>query len=123
PEFPLILLTPPAKHFLNTTYGHIERLVQAEGGEPTLLVHPQDAQAFGVKDGARVRIRSQHGAVVRRARVSEAPIPGTVVLEGTWWEAPAPDGKGINWLTGEHLTDLGAGSTFHSNPVRLEPLP
>ncbi|RIH83604.1 Dimethyl sulfoxide reductase DmsA [Meiothermus luteus] len=97
--------------------------MQAEGGEPTLLVHPQDAQAFGVKDGARVRIRSQHGAVVRRARVSEAPIPGTVVLEGTWWEAPAPDGKGINWLTGEHLTDLGAGSTFHSNPVRLEPLP
>ncbi|WP_297853494.1 molybdopterin-dependent oxidoreductase [Meiothermus sp.] len=122
PEFPLILLTPPAKHFLNTTYGHIERLVRAEGGEPTLLVHPQDAQAFGVKDGARVRIRSPHGAVVRRARVSEAPIPGTVVLEGTWWEAPAPDGKGINWLTGEHLTDLGAGSTFHSNPVRLEAL-
>ncbi|MCS7059512.1 MAG: molybdopterin oxidoreductase family protein, partial [Meiothermus sp.] len=122
PEFPLILLTPPAKHFLNSTYGHVERLVRAEGGEPILLVHPQDAQAFGVKDGARVRIRSPHGAVVRRVRVSEAPIPGTVVQEGTWWEAPAPDGKGINWLTGEHLTDLGAGSTFHSNPVRLEPL-
>ncbi|RDI95173.1 molybdopterin oxidoreductase family protein [Meiothermus sp. QL-1] len=121
-EFPLILLTPPAKHFLNSTYGHIERLVRAEGGEPFLLVHPEDAQAFGVKDGALVRIRSPHGAVVRRVRVTEAPIPGTVVLEGTWWEAPAPDGKGINWLTGEHLTDLGAGSTFHSNPVRLEPL-
>jgi len=54
--------------------------------------------------------------------VSEAPIQGTVVLEGTWWEAPAPDGKGINWLTGEHLTDMGEGSTFHSNPVRLEAL-
>ncbi|AWR87942.1 molybdopterin oxidoreductase [Meiothermus taiwanensis WR-220] len=122
PEFPLILLTPPAKHFLNTTYGHIERLVQGEGGEPTLLVHPEDARAFGVVDGARVRVRSQHGAVVRRVRVSEAPIRGTVVLEGTWWEKPAPDGKGINWLTGEHLTDMGAGSTFHSNPVRLEGL-
>ncbi|WP_119315299.1 molybdopterin-containing oxidoreductase family protein [Calidithermus terrae] len=121
-EFPLILMTPPAKHFLNSTYGHVERLVQGEGGEPVLLVHPQDAAAHGVQDGRRVRIRSRHGAVVRKARVSEAPMPGTVVLEGTWWERYAPDGKGVNWLTGEHLTDLGAGSTFHSNPVRLESL-
>jgi anaerobic selenocysteine-containing dehydrogenase len=121
-EFPLILMTPPAKHFLNSTYGHLERLVRAEGGEPTLLVHPKDAAAYGLRDGERVRIRSRHGAVVRTARVSEAPMPGTVVLEGTWWEALAPDGKGANWLTGEGLTDMGEGSTFHSNPVRLEAL-
>ncbi len=122
PAFPLILMTPPAKHFLNSTYGHIERLVLGEGGEPVLLVHPEDARAFGAVDGALMRVCSQHGAVVRRVRVSEAPIQGTVVLEGTWWERPAPDGKGINWLTGEHLTDMGEGSTFHSNPVRLEGL-
>ncbi|GIW33922.1 MAG: molybdopterin oxidoreductase [Meiothermus sp.] len=121
-DFPLILMTPPAKHFLNTTYGHIGRLVQGEGGEPILLVHPEDARAYAAADGALVRIRSQHGAVVRRVRVSEAPVRGTVVLEGTWWEQSAPDGKGINWLTGEHLTDMGEGSTFHSNPVRLEAL-
>lgn len=122
PEFPLILMTPPAKHFLNSTYGHLERLVQAESGEPVLLVHPEDARAYGATEGALMRVRSQHGAVVRRVRVSEAPIQGTVVLEGTWWERPAPDGRGINWLTGEHLTDMGEGSTFHSNPVRLEAL-
>jgi len=122
PEFPLILLTPPAKHFLNSTYGHLERLVRAESGEPVLLVHPEDAQANGATEGALMRVRSQHGAVDRRVRVSEAPIQGTVVLEGIWWEGPAPDGRGINWLTGEHLTDMGEGSTFHSNPVRLEAL-
>ncbi len=121
-DFPLILMTPPAKHFLNSTYGHIERLVRAEGGEPHLLVHPEDARAYGATDGALMRIRSPHGSVIRRVRVSEAPIQGTVVLEGTWWEQSAPDGKGINWLTGEHLTDMGEGSTFHSNPVRLEAL-
>lgn len=121
-EFPLILMTPPAKHFLNSTYGHIDRLVQGEGGEPQLLIHPEDAAAYGLKDGMLVQIRSQHGAVIRKAKVTEAPIVGTVVLEGTWWERYAPDGKGINYLTGEHLTDLGEGSTFHSNPVRLEVL-
>lgn len=122
PEFPLILMTPPAKHFLNSTYGHIDRLVQGEEGEPHLLVHPHDATAYGVSDGMLIRIRSQHGSVIRKAKVSDAPMVGTVVLEGTWWERYAPDGKGINHLTGEHLTDLGAGSTFHSNPVRLESL-
>lgn len=121
-EFPLILMTPPAKHFLNSTYGHIERLVEGEGGEPVLLVHPVDASFYGVQDGVYLRICSQHGEVVRRARVSPAPMPGTVVLEGTWWGTPALDGKSINWLTGEHLTDMGQGSTFHSNPVRLEML-
>ena len=121
-EFPLILMTPPAKHFLNSTYGHIERLVEGEGGEPQLLVHPEDAAVYGVRDGIYLRIQSRHGAVVRKAKISDAPISGTVVLEGTWWENPAPDGKGINWLTGEHLTDMGEGSTFHSNPVRLEML-
>ncbi|WP_299428282.1 molybdopterin oxidoreductase family protein [uncultured Meiothermus sp.] len=122
PDFPLILMTPPARHFLNSTYGHLERLVQGEGGEPVLLVHPEDARAYGAVEGALMRIRSQHGAVVRRVQVSKAPIQGTVVLEGTWWEQSAPDGRGINWLTGEHLTDMGEGSTFHSNPVRLEAL-
>jgi anaerobic selenocysteine-containing dehydrogenase len=121
-EYPLILMTPPAKHFLNSTYGHVGRLVAGEGGEPVLLVHPQDAAAYGVQDGAMVRLRSKHGEVARRARVSAAPMPGTVVLEGTWWERSAPDGKGINWLTGEGLTDLGAGSTFHANPVAITPL-
>lgn len=120
-DYPLILLTPPAKHFLNSTYGHVERLVAGEGGEPVLWIHPQDAALYGVADGATVHIRSRHGEVIRRAKVSPAPIPGTVVLEGTWWERNAPDGKGINWLTGEGLTDLGAGSTFHSNPVAVIP--
>ena len=122
-DYPLILMTPPAKHFLNSTYGHVERLVDGEGGEPRLLGHPSDAAPRGIGDGAQVRIRSRHGEVVRRAKLSDAPMPGTVVLEGTWWERRAPDGKGINWLTGEHLTDMGAGSTFHSNAVRLEVMP
>lgn len=122
PGYPLILLTPPAHRFLNTTYGNVQELLHAEGGEPLLLIHPQDAEARGVTDGGLVYVRSPQGQVVRKARVTEAPIPGTVVLEGTWWEGKAPDGKGINHLTSERLTDLGGGSTFHSTPVEVEPL-
>lgn len=122
PGYPLILLTPPAHRFLNTTYGNVQALVEAEGGEPSLLIHPKDAEERGITGGMLVYIHSPQGRVVRKAKVTEAPMPGTVVLEGTWWEKWAPDGKGINHLTAETLTDLGGGSTFHSTPVEVEPL-
>ncbi len=122
PGYPLILLTPPAHRFLNTTYGNVQALVEAEGGEPRLLIHPKDAEERGITEGMLVYIHSPQGRVVRKAKVTEAPMPGTVVLEGTWWEKWAPDGKGINHLTAETLTDLGGGSTFHSTPVEVEPL-
>ncbi len=119
PDFPLALLTPPAHHFLNTTYGHLDSLNRAEGGEPVLMIHPTDAQNYGVQDGAWLEICSRQGEIIRRARVSEAPIPGTVVLEGNWWGERAHDGKPVNTLSSEVLTDLGGGSTFHANSVAI----
>lgn len=119
-EYPLRLLTPPAHHFLNSTYGNLEQIKQLEGGEPVLLVHPNDAARYGVTDGARVRISSAQGSVTRRLSVTEKASPGAVIAEGTWWQSSAPDGLGINTLTSQRLTDLGGGSTFHNTPVRLE---
>jgi anaerobic selenocysteine-containing dehydrogenase len=120
PEFPLRLLTPPAHHFLNTTYGNLEKLIQLEGGEPHVKVHPEDAATYGVTDGDMVAISSRQGQVIRPAKVTNAASKGVVIVEGTWWGARGADRKGINTLTSELLTDMGAGSTFHNTPVKLE---
>jgi anaerobic selenocysteine-containing dehydrogenase len=120
--FPLRLLTPPAHHFLNTTYGMIDPLVRAEGGEPHAMLHPADAGRAGVRDQDLVRIESERGWVARRARVTDATSEGVVVVEGTWWGSRAPDRKGVNTLTSERLTDLGGGSTFHNSRVRVSRL-
>ncbi len=122
PEYPLRLITPPAHHFLNTTYGNLENIVQLEGGEPHALIHPMDATQSGVSDGALVAIESRQGRVIRKARVTDAASKGVVVVEGTWWGTRAPDQRGINTLTSERLTDMGGGSTFHNTPVRIEPV-
>ncbi len=119
-EYPLRLLTPPAHHFLNSTYGNLEKIRQLEGGEPVLLIHPSDAAQYGVTDGAMIRLSSQQGSVTRTARVTDKASAGAVIAEGTWWAGSAPDGLGINTLTSQRLTDLGGGSTFHNTPVRLE---
>jgi anaerobic selenocysteine-containing dehydrogenase len=120
PEFPLRLLTPPAHHFLNTTYGELEKIVALEGGEPHAMIHPKDALENSVSDGVLVSIASRQGRVIRKAKVTDAASRGTVIVEGTWWGARAPDRLGINALTSERLTDLGGGSTFHNTPVRIE---
>ncbi|MBZ9712415.1 molybdopterin oxidoreductase family protein [Deinococcus multiflagellatus] len=121
-EYPVRLLTPPAHHFLNSTYGVLENLNRAEGSEPCVLVHPQDAQAYGLQDAGYARLESEIGAVRRRVKVTDAAQPGTAVVEGTWWGLSAPDGTSINELTAQTLTDLGGGSTFHNTRIRLVPV-
>ncbi|WP_189064375.1 molybdopterin oxidoreductase family protein [Deinococcus seoulensis] len=120
-EYPVRLLTPPAHHFLNSTYGNLANLNRAEGGEPHLLLHPSDAQASGVTDGALATLTSETGSVQRRVKVTDAAQPGAAILEGTWWGLSAPDGRSINELTAQTLTDLGGGSTFHNTRIRIEP--
>lgn len=121
-EYPLRLLTPPAHHFMNSTYGNVPFLTRAEGSEPQVMVHPQDAAAAGVQDGQHATIGSEQGQVKRLVRVTEDVQPGVVVVEGTWWGLSAPDGQSINALTAQTLTDLGGGSTFHNTRVRLTAL-
>ena len=116
--YPLRLLTPPAHHFLNSTYGMLDNLTRAEGGEPQVMVHPSDAGEF--VSGTYARIVSEVGAAVRLVRVTEDAQPGVVVVEGSWWGLSAPDGVSINAVTAQTLTDLGGGSTFHNTRVRLE---
>jgi anaerobic selenocysteine-containing dehydrogenase len=121
-QYPLRLLTPPAHHFLNSTYGMIDPLLAAEGGEPQVMIHPNDAAAFAITDGQPCRISSRQGSVVRRARITEAASQGVVVVEGTWWGTRSPDRRGINTLTSQRLTDIAGGSSFHNTPVNLAPV-
>lgn len=116
-QHPFRLLTPPAHHFLNSTYGNLTNLNQAEGGEPFALMHPLDAEKSGLHDGDLAVLYSPQGEVLRKVKLHEGVTQGVVVLEGSWWGLSARDGKSINTLTSERLTDLGAGSTFHANMI------
>lgn len=119
-DYPLRLLTPPAHHFLNSTYGLLDNLTKAEGGEPSALVHPDDARRYSLLDGGYAELVSEQGRTTRRVKVTSDTQPGTVVVEGSWWGLSAPDAQSINTLTAQTLTDLGGGSTFHNTRIRLE---
>lgn len=120
--YPLQLITPPRKQFLNSTFNEVASL-RERAGEAGILLHPLDAAARGIVDGGLVRVFNSRGECLLRAQVSEAVLPGVTVAEGLYGGAYTPGGKGINHLTSQALADLGGSSAFHCNQVEVAPAP
>ena len=118
-EYPLRLISPPGPYILNTSMGNVPSVIKMAGGEPQIIIHPSDAASLGIVDGDRVNVASFNGSILRKAIVSEDGKAGVAIALGQWWPKLAPDGKSLNDITSERLTDLGGGSTFGNPVVRI----
>ena len=118
-RYPLAFLSPPARHFLNSTFANLARFREFER-EPHLDMHPQDAAARGIHDGDRVRVFNARGEYFLRARVNGKPRCGVVVAPSVWWKKHAPDGRNANNVTSQRVADLGGGATFYDCRVEVE---
>jgi anaerobic selenocysteine-containing dehydrogenase len=120
-RFPLAMISPPARHFLNSSFVNVTSLRAIEG-EPWLDIHPEDARARGVADGSYVRVYNDRGSLELRARVSDRARRGLVVALSVWWKKLARDGKNANELTrSDELTDMGNAPLFYDCLVQVEP--
>ena len=118
-RYPLAMISPPARNFLNSTFVNVTSL-RATEGEPTLDMHPADCAARGVKEGDMVRIFNDRGSFVARARVTDKAREGLVVALSIWWKKLASDGKNANEVTSSRLTDIGRAPTFYDTLVQVE---
>jgi anaerobic selenocysteine-containing dehydrogenase len=121
-EFPINLLSPAAHHFLNSTFSHLPSLQKGEK-EPRIWIHPEDAASRGVEDGDWLRVWNRRGAVRLRAVVSNHVRPGVAWSPSLWWHRDSPENHNVNTLTSDRLTDMGGGSTFHTNLIQFARLP
>jgi anaerobic selenocysteine-containing dehydrogenase len=121
-RYPLAMISPPARNFLNSTFVNVQSLRDVEG-EPLLEIHPSDATARGIADRARVRVFNDRGSYHCTARVSERARPGVVNGLGIWWRKLGLNGTNVNELTGQALTDLGRAPTFYDCLVDVEGAP
>ena len=119
-RFPLAFISPPAHHFLNSTFSAQPAFVRRES-EPRLTLNPKDAAARGIAEGQTVRCFNDRGSFLAAARVSEAARPGVVVGLSIWWPKMCPGGRNANAVTSQELTDLGAGATFYDCLVEVAP--
>lgn len=118
--YPLELLSRKADNFLNSSFCNIEAVQKME--HPELLeISAADAAPRNIHEGDWVRVFNGRGEVTLRAHVNGAVQPGVVAARLNWARL-SPDGKSINALTSETLTDIGAGPTFYSCLVEVQPV-
>lgn len=118
-RFPLAMISPPARNFLNSTFVNVQSLRDTEG-VPHLDIHPDDAAFRRVSDGDQVRIFNDRGSFVAVARVTDKARQGLVVGLSIWWKKLASDHKNANEVTSQQLTDMGGGPTFYDLLVQVE---
>ncbi len=117
-RYPLAMISPPARHFLNSTFVNVASLRSIEG-EPLLEIHPGDAAARGIADGQMVRVFNDRGSYRCKAHVCERARPGVVNGLGVWWRKLGPDGTNVNEVTSQRLTDIGRAPTFYDCLVEV----
>jgi anaerobic selenocysteine-containing dehydrogenase len=118
-RYPLAFISPPAHHFLNSTFSAQPVFLRREG-EASVTIHPDDAAPRGIADGGMARVFNDRGSFLARARVSDAARRGVVVGLSIWWPKLCPGGRNANAVTSQALTDMGGGATFFDALVEVE---
>jgi anaerobic selenocysteine-containing dehydrogenase len=111
-RFPLAMISPPARNFLNSTFVNVKSLRDIEQ-EPLLEIAAEDAAVRGIADGDPVRVFNDRGEYRCSARVSPRARPGVVHGLGVWWRKFGRDGTNVNELTHQGLTDIGRAPSFY----------
>jgi anaerobic selenocysteine-containing dehydrogenase len=117
-RYPLAMISPPARHFLNSSFVNVASLRAAER-EPLLEMHPVDATARGIADGDELRVFNDRGEYRCKAAVSPRARPGVVNGLGIWWRKLGLNGTNVNELTHQRLTDIGRAPTFYDCLVEV----
>ncbi len=119
-RYPLALLTPKTHLFLNSTFANGRRQHAAQP-DPFVVIHPEDASARGIADGATVRVRNDRGAFTCRAVVSDDARAGVAVAPMGWWNRDYAGGRSPQATTPQRLTTMRDAPTFNDNRVEIEP--
>ena len=118
-SYPLAMISPPARNFLNSTFVNVTSLRDIES-EPVLEIHADDAQKRGITSGDVVQVFNQRGSYQCKAVVSKRARAGVVNGLGIWWRKLGLNGTNVNEVTSQKLTDLGAGPVFYDCLVEVK---
>lgn len=116
-RFPLELISPKNDNSMNSTFGNRP---DVDGQTAVATIHPIDAVKRRIRTGDQVRLYNGRGSIVFHADVAETVAPGVVSVPSTRWPSKASDGRNVNILTSERLTDIGGGPVFYSCLVEME---
>jgi anaerobic dimethyl sulfoxide reductase subunit A len=116
PRYPLQCIGPHTKRRTHSIY---ETNSWMEEAEPhAMWISREDARARRIREGDRVRVWNDRGALLIRAHVTGRIRPGVVAIPQGAWFSPGKDGvcrRGcINVLTSQQPTPLARGNAQHT---------
>ena len=120
-EYPFRLATSPARNYLNSTFTETATSKTREG-EPTVLIHPDDAAQYQIADQSYVALFNARGTVRLKAKHFDGIKRSVLVAESIWPNSAYADGNGINTLVGADSPAPFGGAAFHDNSVGLRAL-
>ncbi|OJX79592.1 molybdopterin oxidoreductase family protein [Magnetospirillum sp. 64-120] len=120
-EHPFRLITPPSRHFLNSSFSETATS-RRMAARPTVLLHRDDALKLDVKDGDVVRLGNRRGSVMVHAALTDGIAKGVVAVEGIWPDECFPGGIGVNALVGDDPVPPSGGAAFHDSAIWIKPV-
>jgi len=118
----LRLLSPADKWLMNSSFGNDSRILKKLG--PALVViHPETADAFNIRDGDHVRLSNVLGELDLTAKVSDAITPGALLSYKSRWLKTEPAPHNVNVLQAPTKTDMGESSSVHGTEVTIARIP
>ena len=116
--YPLAMISPPARNFLNSSFVNVDSLRDIEK-EPLVEISLVDAAARGISTGDTVKVFNDRGEYHCKADVSSRARPGVVNGLGIWWRKMGLNGTNVNEVTSQLLTDLGRAPVFYDCQVEV----
>lgn len=113
----LTLVTKRERTSHNSWMHNVERFVSGPRSTNYLYMHPQDAAARALADGALCEVSSASGTLRVPVKLSEELLPGTVALPHGWGHAAAEGLRVAKQTTGVNANVLSADGA-----AALEPL-
>jgi anaerobic selenocysteine-containing dehydrogenase len=129
PAYPFVLAAGLRTRWTANTIHRDPKWRKGRGPHCALNLSPADAATLGLRDGDRVRVATQRGAVTLPAQIDAKLRPGHVWMPNGFGmeydgESRAVDGANQNELTDVADRDPFTGVPHHRYvPCRLEPLP
>jgi len=115
-DYPLTLITPSSDKRISSTFGG----VKACDATPFLDMHPDDAAARRLEDGATVRMWNELGEVRLPLRITGAIRPGVVCsVKGAWFKT-ADNGQTVSALAPATKADIAEGACYNDARVEVE---
>ncbi len=114
----LRLLTPASAWLMNSSYGNDPRIGQKIGAMWVEL-HPEDAAARGLADGATVALANATGRIEARLRLSTRVPRGVAFADKSRWLKTEAGRANVNALNPGLRTDMGDSTALHGVEIEV----